>query len=238
VAGERRFRILSLLQREDGSGDASRLCEVCRQVSELSGAGIMLMHGDVPRGSLCTTGTTCARIEELQYELGEGPCIDAYRHDRPVHEPDLARPSVLRWPAFTGPALEAGAEAVFGFPLRVGAVRLGALNLYRDAPGPLSDEQHADALELADAAAQSVLVMQAGAHPGDLATELEGTDLHLVVHQAAGMVAVQLGVDVGEALVRLRAYAFGSDRDLDAVARDVVLRKLRFTGTAGEDDVT
>ena len=136
------------------------------------------------------------------------------------------------------PALEAGAEAVFGFPLRVGAVRLGALNLYRDAPGPLSDEQHADALELADAAAQSVLVMQAGALPGDLATDLEGTDLHLVVHQAAGMVAVQLGVDVSEALVRLRAHAFGNDRDLDTVARDVVLRKLRFTGSAGEDDVT
>jgi hypothetical protein len=238
VAGERRFRILSLLQRDDGSADAARLCEVCKQVSELSGAGIMLMHADVPRGSLCTTGTTSARIEELQYDLGEGPCIDAYRHGRPVYEPDLAHPSVPRWPAFTAPALEAGAEAVFGFPLRVGAVRLGALNLYRDAPGPLSDEQHADALELADAAAQAVLVMQAGALPGDLATELEGTDLHLVVHQAAGMVAVQLGVDVTEALVRLRAHAFGNDRDLDAVARDVVLRKLRFTASAGEDDVT
>ena len=58
---------------------------------------------------------------------------------------DLARPSADRWPAFAGPVLDAGARAVFGFPLQVGTVRLGALNLYRDRPGPLSDNQHTDA---------------------------------------------------------------------------------------------
>src|SRR5207249_7772270 len=73
---------------------------------------------------------------------GEGPCVDACRQDRVVAEPDLADPVTRRWLAFTRPALRAGARAVFGFPLRVGTVRLGALNLYRDRPGPLSGEQH------------------------------------------------------------------------------------------------
>ena len=88
----------------------------------------MLMSGEIPRGSVCTTDSVSALIEQLQYDLGEGPCVDACQLDRPVSEPDLADPAVPRWLAFTGPAVAAGARAVFGFPLQVGAVRLGALN--------------------------------------------------------------------------------------------------------------
>src|SRR5579863_5310580 len=174
----------------------------------MSGAGIMLMSGDVPQGSVCTTNPVSDLIEQLQYGLGEGPCVDAYHQDRPVLEPDLAHPAKPRWLAFSGPALEAGARAVFGFPLQVGAARLGALNLYRDRRGPLSADQHADALVMADVAAQAVLMLQANAPPGKLAAELEkGADFQYVVHQASGMVAAQLGVTVGQALIRLRAYA-------------------------------
>ena len=203
----------------------------------MSGAGIMLMSGDIPRGSLCTTNTVSALIEELQFSLGEGPCVDAYHHDRPVLEPDLAAPGTPRWFGFTGPAVAAGARAVFGFPLQVGAVRLGALNLYRDRAGPLTDDQHADALVAADIAAQAILVLQAKAPPGRLSVELEaGADLQYVVHQASGMVAAQLDVPVGQALIRLKAHAFGNDRRLVAVASDVVARELRFDARSGEKD--
>ena len=203
----------------------------------MTGAGIMLMSGDVPQGSLCTSDEVSALIERLQYDLGEGPCVDAYQLDRPVLEPDLAEPAKPRWLAFAGPALTAGVRAVFGFPLHVGAVRLGALNVYSDRPGPLSAEQHADALVMADVAAQTVLLLQANAPPGLVASELEaGADFQLVVHQAAGMVSVQLGVTIALALVRLRAYAFGNERPLADVARDVVARTLRFDAASGELD--
>jgi len=93
----------------------------------------------------------------------------------------------------------------------------------------MSEEQFADSLVLAGLAAQAVLAMQAHASPGALATELEeGADFRFVVHQASGMVAVQLGVSVGEALVRLRAYAFGNDRLLGGVAEAIVARTLRL----------
>ena len=123
-----------------------------------------------------------------------------------------------------------GVRAVFGFPLRVGTVRLGALNFYRDRPGPLSDGQHADALVVADVAARWVLEAQAGAPPDAFAGELEdGAELHFAVHNAAGMVAVpQEEISVTEALIRLRAYAFGNDRLLADVADDVVARRLRL----------
>src|SRR3954468_21826917 len=98
----------------------------------MTGAGIMLMSGDTQRGSVCSSNDVSELIEDLQYTLGEGPCIDAFHQQRPVLEPDLAEPTMPRWVAFTAPAVAAGARAIFGFPLRIGSVHLGALNLYRD----------------------------------------------------------------------------------------------------------
>jgi GAF domain/ANTAR domain len=230
MTGDRRARILGRLYPGDRADlDTAHLGHVCRAVTGASGAGLMLMSDDIPRGSVATTDVVSTLIEDLQFALGEGPCVDAYRLDRPVLEPDLANPSVPRWVAFTPPAVHAGARAVFGFPLQVGAARLGALNLYSDWPRSLTDEQHADALVMADIAAQALLIMQAKAPPGMLASELErGSNLQDVVHQASGMVAAQLGISVAQALIRLRGWAFGNSRPLADVARDVVARRLRL----------
>ena len=164
AGAQRRGRLVSLLV--GGANEAfgtKRLCQFCAEVTAMSGASITLMGNGSPLTSLCTTNLMSERIEQLQYDLDEGPCIDAYRQDRPVIEPDLGGQRTPRWLAFSPAAIEAGARAVFGFPLRVGAVRLGALNLYRDQPGPLNDDEHADALVMADIAAEAALVLQASA---------------------------------------------------------------------------
>ena len=237
--GERRLELLARIVEPSGELETQRLCDVCAQATGVTGAGIMLMSGDIPRGSVCTTNSVSALIEQLQYDLGEGPCVDAYRQNRPVSEPDLADPVSPRWLAFTARAVDAGARAVFGFPLQVGAVRLGALNLYCDAPAQLTDDQHADALLMAGIVAQALMLLQGGAPAGAVAAELEAhADFQYVVHQASGMVAAQLDVTVGQALIRMRAYAFGNDRTLTEVARTVVARKLRFDAHSGEKDPT
>jgi hypothetical protein len=230
VATDRLIRILALLAAATDETTGRRpLCEVAADVTGMSGAGIMLVAGDGPEGSLCTTDHVSRVIEDLQYMLGEGPCVDAHTLGRAVFEPDLATPALVRWPAFAPAAVEAGALAVFGFPVRIGAARLGALNLYRDRAGPLRDEQHAMALVMADVTARAILAMQADAPPGEIAAELEaGANFQFVVHQAAGMVSVQLGVNVAEALIRLRAYAFRAEHPMAMVAADVVNRELRF----------
>ncbi len=234
---ERRLTILSRLLGQSEGFTTARLCQMCADVTRVTGAGIMLMAGDVARGSVCTTDAVSALMEQLQYDLGEGPCVDAYHQDRPVLEPDLADPDAPRWLAFAAPAVHAGARAVFGFPLQVGAVRLGALNLYNDRPGDLTDDQYIDALVIADVAAQALLLVQANAPPDTVAVELESNaNFQYVVHQASGMVAAQLEVTVGQALTRLRAYAFGNNRSLTDVARDVVDRRLRFDAASGEKD--
>ncbi len=222
-------RRLAELSAWEGAWSAAWLCAVCPQITGVSGAGIMLMSGDVPRGSVGTSDEVSGLIEELQYTLGEGPCVDAYQQDRVVAEPDLADPVTRRWVAFTPPVLRAGVRALFGFPLRIGTVRLGALNLYRDRPGPLSGQQHADALALASMAARWVLEAQAAASSGAVPSQLEtDADFRFVVHNAAGMISVQQAISVTDALIRLRAYAFSHDRLLSDVAQDVVDRKLRL----------
>jgi hypothetical protein len=221
---------LAELSAEGDSGwSSARLCEVTRDIVGVSGAGVMLMSGEVPGGSLCATDELSNLIEELQYTLGEGPCLDAHRHHRVVVEPDMAQPGRPRWLAFTPRVVEAGVRAMFAFPLQVGTARLGALNLYRNGPGPLTDEQHADALVMAEVVARWVLDVQAEAPPGTMAEELASdADFHFVVHNAAGVVSVQLGTSITEALIRLRAYAFSNDRLLNEVAEDVMARRLRF----------
>lgn len=220
-----------------GVVDPKRLCAVCSDLTGTAGASIMLMIRNVPGGggSVGTTGDLSAFVDQLQFGLGEGPGVDASRYGRPVIEPDLARPATPRWPAFAGAAVEAGVRAVFAFPLKVGAAPLGAVNLYRERPGPLTDDQHADGLVTAEVIGQTLLALQADAPPGALAAELEsGGDFRYVVHQASGMVAAQLQVSVGHALIRLRAYAFGNEQPLHEVAQRVVARTLRFDRSNGE----
>ncbi|HEV8115249.1 MAG TPA: GAF and ANTAR domain-containing protein [Acidimicrobiales bacterium] len=230
MTSDRRTRVLECLYGVgEGAVEADRLGRVCAEVTAVTGAGLMLMSGDFPRGSVATTDAVSTLIEDLQFELGEGPCVDAYRTDRPVFEPDLADPATPRWIGFTSPAVAAGARAVFGFPLQVGSVRLGAMNLYCDEPTDLSEDQHANALVVADVAAQALLIMQSHAAPGAVAAELEaGSNFQHVVHQASGMVAAQLDVNVAQALIRLRGHAFGHSQPLAEVAADVVARRLRF----------
>src|SRR3954467_9774209 len=166
MAGAGLRRILAELSAGGRERSSARLCEVSTDIIRMSGAGIMLLSGDVPQGSVCTTNDVSALIEELQYTLGEGPCIDAHRLRVAVIEPDLADPLTQRWAEFSRSAVEAGVRAVFGFPMSIGDVHIGALNLYRDQPGPLTDDQHADAVVMAGVAARSIIGMQAEAGPG------------------------------------------------------------------------
>lgn len=228
MAAERLTRVLSLVVAAGASPTTpGPLCQVAADLTRVTGAGIMVLADGTPQASLCSTGSISALIEELQYTFGEGPCIDAHRTGAVVAEPNLVSPTTSRWPAFTPKVLAAGVRAVFGFPIRIGAARIGALNLFRDETGALNDDQHADALVIAEVIARTLLILQAGASPGSAPAQLD-IDLHSAVHQAAGMVSVQLGVSVAEALVRLRAHSFGTDRALSDVAHDVIDRRLLF----------
>jgi GAF domain-containing protein len=227
VNDSRLARILGMLAAAGPSASTTGLCSLAATAVGVAGAGAMVEGGY--RAPLCSSGAAAARILDACLTLGEGPGFDAHRSGAPVAEPDLAVPRRTRWPSFGAQALGAGVAAVFAFPLRIGAVRLGALTLHGDRPGPLSDDQHADALVMAWVMVTAVLARQADAPPGALARELAAlSDARAEVHQACGMLSSQLEIGIAEAAVRLRAHAYAEDRPLVEVARDVVARRLRI----------
>jgi hypothetical protein len=207
----------------------TRLCLACVDVLDVTEAGIMLVDAGGGSTSFGTSDDSpVGVVEDLQFVLGEGPGLDAHATGRPVLEPDLSRPAT-RWSAFAPAALREGVRGVFSFPLVAGAARLGALDLSCATSGPLSIGQRADAGVMADVVAQTLLAAQSVAPPDWLGHEFgDSRTLRLEVHQAAGMLSEQLDIRAADALVMLRAHAYAEQRQIDVVARDVVLRKLRI----------
>jgi stage V sporulation protein SpoVS len=204
---------------------------VCALLLGVSGAAIAVVSENGHRGVLCSSNTAAATVEELQATLGEGPGIDAHRLGVPVSDADLAASDLSRWLAFCGPAVDAGAAAVFAFPLRLGGIRLGTLTFNHAGAGRLTDDQYAEALFMVQIVTQTVLTIQAKASPGTVAGALEAlVDDGAEVHQAAGMLAVRFSVGVGEALVRLRALAYAEGRSVAELAHDVVTGRALMVG--------
>ena len=203
--------------------------------------GISAGVGTGPAGVVLTWGQegTGVALEELEFTIGQGPGLEAVATGVPVLVPDLLAAAV-RWPAFAPAAAGLRVRAVFAFPLQIGVISIGALIAHRAEPGHLTGDQLADALTLADAVTMYLLhrhdfgpagAGRTGAGPPAHSPEpgWEHPETYRAeVHQAVGMISVQLGVGLAEALVRLRAHAFGNDRPIAAVAADVVARRLRF----------
>jgi hypothetical protein len=197
--------------------------------------GISAGLGTGPSGVVLAWGheAISVELEEVQFTLGQGPGLDAAA-GAPVLVPDLLD-AAARWPAFVPAAAGLGVRALFALPLRIGAIGVGALLAHRVTPGPLVDGALADALALADAVTLLMLREQSigtdhttpatsGPQPG----RTRPATYRAQVHQATGMISVQLGVSLAEALVRLRAHAYADGRPIAEVAADVVVRRLRF----------
>jgi hypothetical protein len=210
---------------------ATRICRACVDGLDVDGAAISLLTGSVARHTLAATDDIAELLEDLQFTLNEGACMEAASTGQPVLVPDVhVRSDFARWPVFAAAVIERSpVRALFALPLQWGAVNLGVLDLYRVTPGGLGDEQLRDAISAADTAALMMLGLRTEPDHGG-AGWLDQTVAHRAeVHQATGMVSVQLDVGAPAALARMRAHAFLHDRLLIDVARDVVARRLAFT---------
>ncbi len=226
---QERFGRVVASHHEQYRDPARSLCLACVDVLGVSGAGLVLTSGGRSLDFIGVSDGVSEAVEQMEYTLGEGPCVSAYRTKQPVFDPDLADEGTDRWPEFRREALAAGVHAAFGFPLLIERICIGALNLYHDHAGELSDDQIADALVAASFASRSVLAWQADAPPGTLAWQLEAAPRNRVeVHQATGRISVQVGVSLDDSLALLRAYAFSHDRTIGDVAADVAAGRLRL----------
>ena len=236
VSDEQSVRLAAAFALNGAQTPAASLCNVCVDVLSVTGAGITLMGGD-KAGPICVSNERMAALEDLQFTLGEGPCQDAFHDGMPVLVPRLGDDAFARWPAFVTEARDSGIEAVFAFPLLAGQSKVGVLTLYQDFAGNLTVPQDSDSSVLADILAQTILGMQAAAPPGMLPAELDDAVAHRAeVHQASGMVAIQLQIPVAEGLAALRAYAFANERTVAEVSADVVARRVRLSDDHSVDN--
>jgi hypothetical protein len=213
-----------------GERDPARsLCSASAALVGVAGSGVVLVSAGRALGNVCVSDPVTEAVEEVQYALGEGPCIEAFRSKAPVAAPDLANSELTHWAGFCEGALAAGMRAAFGFPLLVRPACIGALNFYHDRTGELGDEQFADALAAAHVTTRAMLGWQLFAEPGSLAWQLEQVPAHrAAIHQASGMVSVQASIPVEGALALLRAHAFAEGDTVGDIATEVVAGRLRF----------
>lgn len=205
---------------------------VCSVAATLLSAGAVSLALVVPSGTSWIDGSDPLAIEfdEQQFALGDGPTFLATQSVAPVMVDDMTSTDANeQWPAFSPVAVGNDALAVFSFPLRIGAARLGVMSAYRDQPGALSAVEYADGLVVASLATMILLQLQAGEKPGELAEAFSlGVARQSQVQLAAGMVSEQLNVSITEALVRLRAAAYSQGQSVTSIARSVVSRELTF----------
>lgn len=211
---------------EPGAG--TRLC--ARFLALLPVTGVSLSAIGTPgQSTIGATDPVAARIEQLQFELGVGPHWDALRSGKPVLVPDLVA-QASTWSVFGTAALELGIGALFAFPLAMGAVTVGVVDLYRTAPGPLDDRAVETARSLAGSTAGDVLRIAARAASEDAPIRSAmAPEMRREVHQATGMIVVQLQQSATEAFSRLQGHAFSTGQTVESVAHQVVARRLTFS---------
>jgi GAF domain-containing protein len=200
----------------------AELCVACTALLSVDGAAITLMGTDGLTSASYASTAHYERIEASHFMLGVGPAPDAYATGAPALAHDLTEEPPAPWVGLTEVFLAAGVRAVFSVPLQVGAERIGTLTLFQDQPGALEGERYSLALVTAAVVARSLVDLQIGMPNGLLAAELRDDGAYQgEVHQAVGMVSVQLGVNVDTAMTRLRAWAFANNVSLHYAARQV-----------------
>lgn len=148
------------------------------EILPITAAGVTLIEpGSEPR-YVAASDASALRYEQLQTDLGEGPCLLAYTTGSAVSVPDLRAES--RFSEFVPLALGSGLAAVFTFPLRHADLQLGALDLYRDTAGPMVGASMVAAQTLADVAAAYLINAQARADLEDAS----GRSLDAAMHDS------------------------------------------------------
>jgi GAF domain-containing protein len=219
------------------------LCGAFLTQLPISGASVTVISSSGAQIALCSSDGVAARIDELQFELGEGPQWEATHSGRIVMIPDVTDiPAAVRgrWPIFVEALSQMAVGAIFSIPMRMGAVTVGAATLYRTTPGGLDENRQLSALAIASAIASSAVQRAmniASNHTDDVVNNPADSDagtvatspLHREVHQATGMILAQLDTTATIAYSRLQGHAFAEGRTVQSVARDVVSGALTFT---------
>ncbi|MET0715507.1 MAG: GAF and ANTAR domain-containing protein [Mycetocola sp.] len=195
----------------------------------VNGVAISTMGDFLGNETLSASDALAARLDELQFDLGEGPCWDAFESGRPVLEPNLRQHPARIWPAFSDAIRHENIGAIHAFPLFIGPLRLGAMDMYSIEPTVLSEVHERQSAAIASVVSRLVLhraLEQAG---GDPSSTTDTPFSRRTIHQATGMVLAQLDIPPDEARLVIQAHAFATGRTMQEIAEDIVDRRLNFS---------
>ena len=154
------------------------------------------------------------RVDAIQGELSEGPCMSAVFERATVRVPDMAHEE--RWPRFAARALEAGAGSMLSFQLYVEGDNLGALNLYNREAGAFDDESEHVGLLFATHAAVAFAGVQKQEH---LRASIATRDL---IGMAKGILIERHKLTPEQAFTVLTRHSQTTNRKLREIAEDLV----------------
>jgi hypothetical protein len=206
------------------------LCELFVDLVPVSGASITMFRQPGAQSTICVSDGIAEELDQLQFDLGEGPRWETARTGLASVSGDLRTDRHPAWPVFGAAAAELGVGALFSFPIRLGIHLMGVADLYRQDVGPLGEDATERAFGIARQVAGPAAEQASRSAEAD-AEVLETPDapaLRREVHQATGMILMQLEIEAAEAFSLLQAHAFAQGRTVEDVARDVVLRRLDF----------
>jgi GAF domain-containing protein len=177
-------------------------------------AGVSIVEDDRVR-TLAASDELLRRIDDLQFELKEGPCYDAIRQHDVISSNDLATDD--RWPTW-GPLVsdKTGVHSSLSFRLFTTHRSLGALNLYSEVPASFG---HEDVLEGHVVAAQAAVAVAATLKEAQLRRAVE---TRTVIGQATGILMERFGLDPDAAFGVMRRLSQTRNVKLYALARDLV----------------
>jgi hypothetical protein len=226
--------LVSAVGTHRGTEAADRLCTACVELFSVDAAAISLVFDGTNTGTLGVSSDDARTFDEMQFTVGEGPCMDTVAARAPVLVVDLADMDNMHWPVYGPAMLTHEIRGVFALPVLIAAEYLGALDLFCRLPGDLSEDDLAGAMVAAELAEMPLLDLVgenlriALEEPGSLAWRELSAITRAEVSQATGMLVAQLEVSPAEALLRLRANAYASARTASEVARDILERRLRL----------
>ena len=189
------------------------------------GAGLTLLEPD-RADTIVKSEPFVEEIDNIQYGLGEGPCVSAAETGRTMRSGSLGDDP--RWPQFGPRAVRLGVHSVLSLPLIAGDVVVGAMNVYAHAPDSF-DERSAELGELfAVPAAIAVQNAQILAQTRRLAQSLQAAlTSQAVIDQAIGIMRSRSGITADEAFDRLRQQSQRGHSKVSAVAASIVQEAIR-----------
>jgi hypothetical protein len=202
----------------------------------VTGASISTLGGVLGNETISASDAHAARLDEAQFDVGEGPCWDALRSAGPIAEPSLRTDGVARWPAFAAAVRHEPVSSIFAFPLIVGPLKLGAVDLYSQDPVALDAGDTQRAAALAEVIGRHILRAALATASADDDADLNPRTRR-TVHQATGVVLAQLAISPDDALVMIQAHAFASGLSVMEVAGEIVEGTLRFRRHQGRIEV-